>query len=295
MMTRSCRGGSRTALTRTAPTDPVKRKPLGRLLGAFKTVSSKQINQRRSTPGTIVWQRNYYEHVIRDEADLNRVREYITANPARWDTDAENPRRGGSCKGGFANRPYESGTGGTMIDDIKSYRAGERLKDGQAVIIRAIRADDKEKIARAFRNLEKESIYTRLFTHKTELTESDLKKFTEIDFEKEVGLVVTREIDTEEIIIGSGRYFAFEGAGGKRHAEVAFTVEEDYQGQGMARMILRHLTAIARSRGIVGFDAEVLPGNKAMLAAFARSGLPMKQHFTGDVVHVTLSLSERFV
>jgi hypothetical protein len=97
-----------------------------------------------------------------------------------------------------------------MIDDIKNYQAVEWLKDGQSVTIRAIRVDDKEKIVRAFRNLEKESIYTRLFTHKTELTEGDLKKFTEIDFEKEVGLVVTRDIDTEEVIVGSGRYFAFE-------------------------------------------------------------------------------------
>ena len=45
-------------------------------------------------------------------------------------------------------------------------------------------------------------------------------------------------------------------------------MEEDYQGQGLARTIMRHLAAIARSRGIAFFDAEVLPENKAMLAAF---------------------------
>jgi RimJ/RimL family protein N-acetyltransferase len=179
-----------------------------------------------------------------------------------------------------------------MIDDIKKYRAIERLKDGQTITVRAIRAGDKEKIARAFQNLERESIYTRFFTHKTELTDGDLKKITEIDFKQEVGLVVTRAIGTEEEIIGSGRFFVFEGADGRRHAEVAFTVEEDYQGLGMARIILRHLTAIARSQDIVCFEAEVLPENKAMLVAFARSGLPMKQHFTGDVVHITLSLTE---
>lgn len=82
--------------SRTAPTGLVKRKPLGRLLGAFKTVSSKQINLMRNTPGALVWQRNYYEHVIRDETDLNRVREYIATNPARWAEDDENPGRGGS-------------------------------------------------------------------------------------------------------------------------------------------------------------------------------------------------------
>ena len=178
-----------------------------------------------------------------------------------------------------------------MIDDIRNYRAEERLKNGQPVTWKwAIRADDKERISRAFHNLEKESIYTRFFTHKTELTDGDLKKFTEIDFDQEVGLVVTLGSDAEEVIIGSGRYFAFKGTDGEGHGEVAFTVEEDYQGQGLARTILRHLAVIARSRGIAFFDAEVLPENKAMLVAFARSGLPMTQHYSGDVVHVMLTL-----
>ena len=77
------RGGSRTA-----PTTP--RKPIGRLVGAFKTVSTKRINQLRGMPGVPVWQRNYYEHVIRDDEDLQRVRAYIVENPARWDQDPEN-------------------------------------------------------------------------------------------------------------------------------------------------------------------------------------------------------------
>jgi GNAT superfamily N-acetyltransferase len=177
-----------------------------------------------------------------------------------------------------------------MIDDVKNYRAEELLKNGTPVVIRAIRPDDKEKVVQAFKNLEKESIYTRLFTHKKELTDKDLVWITEVDFEKDVALVVTRVIDRDEIIIGAGRYVTFEGAEGGPHAEVAFLVEEDYQGQGMARIILRHLTAIARSRGIPCFEAEVLPGNKGMLTAFARSGLPMEQHYVEDIVHVTLFL-----
>lgn len=76
------RGGSRTALTQ---------KPLGRLVGAFKTVSSKQINKLRDNPGCPVWQRNYYEHVIRNDDDLNRIREYIINNPMQWELDENNP------------------------------------------------------------------------------------------------------------------------------------------------------------------------------------------------------------
>jgi len=79
-----CRGD-----LRIAPTG--KRKPIGRLIGAFKTVSTKHINIMRGTPGIPVWQRNYYEHIIRNEDALNRIRQYITDNPMRWASDRENP------------------------------------------------------------------------------------------------------------------------------------------------------------------------------------------------------------
>lgn len=75
--------------SRTAPTG--RRKPLGRLVGAFKTVTTKQINIARGTPGLPVWQRNYYEHIIRNDQSLNRIRQYIADHPARWTFDRENP------------------------------------------------------------------------------------------------------------------------------------------------------------------------------------------------------------
>jgi putative transposase len=93
-------GGSRTAPTVIASAAPtVKRKPLGRLIGAFKTVSTKRINEYRGTPGVVVWQRNYYEHIIRDECSLNRIRAYIAANPLRWHLDRENVHAAGTDPG----------------------------------------------------------------------------------------------------------------------------------------------------------------------------------------------------
>lgn len=83
VITDNCRGGSRTAPT-------VKRKPIGRLIGAFKTVSTKRINEHRGTPGFPIWQRNYYEHIIRNEDDLEAIRRYIACNPLRWHLDREN-------------------------------------------------------------------------------------------------------------------------------------------------------------------------------------------------------------
>ncbi|MGR3296433.1 MAG: transposase [Candidatus Bathyanammoxibius sp.] len=57
----------------------------------FKSTTTKQINRLRNASKTSIWQRNYYEHVIRNEDDLNETREYIINNPRKWELDAENP------------------------------------------------------------------------------------------------------------------------------------------------------------------------------------------------------------
>jgi REP element-mobilizing transposase RayT len=70
---------------------PTRRHGLPEVVRAFKTFSARRINEARGTPGVPVWQRNYYEHIIRNEEALNRIREYIVENPARWAEDPENP------------------------------------------------------------------------------------------------------------------------------------------------------------------------------------------------------------
>jgi hypothetical protein len=64
---------------------------LGAIIGQFKSIVTKRINAKRQTPGALVWQRNYYEHIIRNESDLDRIRRYIVFNPALWDKDENNP------------------------------------------------------------------------------------------------------------------------------------------------------------------------------------------------------------
>jgi len=77
-----------------APTVPrIGRHGLSEIVRAFKTFSARRINAHRNAPGVPVWQRNYYEHIIRDEESLNRIRQYITDNPLQWSNDVENPER----------------------------------------------------------------------------------------------------------------------------------------------------------------------------------------------------------
>lgn len=64
---------------------------LGAIVRAFKSTVTRRINELRNTPGGRVWQRNYYEHIIRTERALNAIRRYIRDNPRRWDLDRYNP------------------------------------------------------------------------------------------------------------------------------------------------------------------------------------------------------------
>jgi putative transposase len=76
-----------------AGSKPAPTRPLSEIVRAFKTYSSRGINELRHTQGASVWQRNYYEHVIRNENEYSEIGEYIYYNPAKWETDSENPHR----------------------------------------------------------------------------------------------------------------------------------------------------------------------------------------------------------
>ena len=96
----------------------------------------------------------------------------------------------------------------------------------------------------------------------------------------------------EETVIGGASYVALPAGGGTRGAEVAFTIEEDYQGQGLASKLLSALVGIARQHGIGRFEAEVLAGNASMLKVFERSGLPLTKARDGSVIHVVMDLRQ---
>jgi len=98
------------------------------------------------------------------------------------------------------------------------------------------------------------------------------------------------EADGERIIGGASMARLTTGDVATPEAEIAFTIEEDFQGQGLAGKLLRHLATLARAQGIRRFVAETLLANRAMLAVFRRSGLPMQRRIEDGVVHVSLEL-----
>jgi putative transposase len=97
--------GLRPAPTPSSPhlTVPKRHHPLSEIVRVWKSFSSRRINALRGTPGKTVWQRNYYEHVIRNETEMANVRFYIQMNPGRWASDPENTDRSSKME----SQPWE--------------------------------------------------------------------------------------------------------------------------------------------------------------------------------------------
>jgi RimJ/RimL family protein N-acetyltransferase len=161
------------------------------------------------------------------------------------------------------------------------------LKNGLAATLRPLRTDDRERMAKAVRGLDPQTIYTRLFSHRKELTEAGLDRIMRVDDAREVVILATTGSGADEIIIGAARYIAT----GEGRAEIAFTVEEDYQGQGVAGRLFEALIDTARRRGIAVFEADVLAENPSMLRVFERTGLPLRKRSEAGVFHLELSLA----
>jgi REP element-mobilizing transposase RayT len=81
-----------SAQHQTRPYDTVRWHGLTEIVRAFKSFSARRINTMRRTARLPVWQRNYYEHIIRNEKDLHTIRQYIQDNPMKWELDEENPQ-----------------------------------------------------------------------------------------------------------------------------------------------------------------------------------------------------------
>jgi RimJ/RimL family protein N-acetyltransferase len=174
-----------------------------------------------------------------------------------------------------------------VVIDARHFEVRETLRNGSEICIRALHPDDGERMAVAFGQLDPESIYTRFFGPKAAVTDADFRLIREMDFDSRVALIATVIQDGHEVVIASSSYSRFDA----RTAEVAFIVEEDYRGFGIARRLLGHLGRIAVDRGLTSFEAEVLPHNRSMLRVFTACGWPMRTRTADGTVHVTLSLT----
>ncbi|MBI2244668.1 MAG: GNAT family N-acetyltransferase, partial [Nocardioides sp.] len=144
------------------------------------------------------------------------------------------------------------------------WEADVLLRDGRTAHIRPIRPDDREVFVEFYARVSDESKYYRFFSPMPRLSERDLDRFTNVDHVGRVAFVLT----LQGLIIAVGRYDLVKPG----EAEVAFLVEDQHQGRGIAQLLLEHLAQAGRERGIERFVAEVLPDNTRMIQTFRDAG-----------------------
>jgi acetyltransferase len=161
------------------------------------------------------------------------------------------------------------------------------LKDTD-VFIRPIQANDTGMEQLFIQHLSKESRYFRFMASLRELTPRKLKYFTEIDYNRHMAFVATIERDAKEVEIGVARYVFTETPG---ICEFGITVDDDWQGSGVAAVLMNSLEDTARECGFKTMEGIVLPGNEKMLKFAQKRGF--KTHCVkgeADTVHIALQL-----
>lgn len=172
-----------------------------------------------------------------------------------------------------------------------AWEADVVLRDGTTMHLRPLRPDDADAIQRFQEAQSERSAYFRFFAPVRRLTDRELNRLTHLDQRDRVALVAVRPgVDDEgrprEDVLGVARYDKVAPA----EAEVAFNIADAMQGKGLGSVLLEHVAAAARERGVRRFTADVLPQNSSMLAVFRDAGYAISQHLDDGVVTVAFDL-----
>ena len=157
--------------------------------------------------------------------------------------------------------------------------------DGGTVHLRPIRPEDAEGLVGLMDRSSDQTRYYRFFGPMKRLSDRDLHRFTHVDHDARVAFVVL----LGEQVVAVGRYDRYPGTA---EAEVAFLVEDAHQGRGLGSVLLEHLAAAARERGIERFAAEVLAQNGRMVRVFRDAGYQAERSFEDGVVHLTFPIAQ---
>ncbi len=163
------------------------------------------------------------------------------------------------------------------------------LRDGTTVTIRPIRSDDARRLQALFHRLSPESIALRFLGQPKELPYEQARQLANVDYQKQMALVATREQGGEEHIIAVARY-AVDPAADPDLAEAAIVVEDKYQKQGLGTFLLTRLVAYAQAHGIRAFRATIRQDNAQIMRFVRRSGLPADSKLEAGVWEIVVKL-----
>jgi acyl-CoA synthetase (NDP forming)/RimJ/RimL family protein N-acetyltransferase len=159
------------------------------------------------------------------------------------------------------------------------------LRDGTVAHVRPMIPSDGDGVRRFHLGQSEESIYLRFFAPIKQLSDKDVHRFTHVDYDERVALVVTIRGE----IIGIARYDRLPEPD-PTTAEVAFNISDHFHGKGVGSVLLEHLAAIGREAGVTKFIADVLPQNRKMMKVFADAGYEVEHHFDDGVIAVSFQI-----
>lgn len=181
-------------------------------------------------------------------------------------------------------------TGTSATADVPRYpvelERSVTLTDGDSVNIRPIRPEDEPRLVELYARLSEHTAYQRFFTVMKRLPPDWYHFFANVDYRWRMALVAERETPDGPELVGVGRYEPTDEPG---VAEVAFVVQDGWQGQGLGKALLSDILPAAEARGITLFRAYVLADNHRMLRVLARYGEIRERILDGGVVSLLFS------
>ncbi|MFZ3063439.1 MAG: GNAT family N-acetyltransferase [Actinomycetota bacterium] len=173
---------------------------------------------------------------------------------------------------------------------VDSFDSEVVLRNGQSLCIRPIRPDDRERLKKLIYRLSPLTRYFRFQYAKKYISDEELAYYTEAKLPKRCAYVATRGEGEEERIVAVGSYDAVPDM---KSAEVAFVVEESFQGRGVGTVLLEKLAETAGKYRIKRFIGRVLPENTRMLELFDESGFKIAKELSEGVYDISINLEEQ--
>lgn len=161
----------------------------------------------------------------------------------------------------------------------------ETFKENLKVRFRPIRPSDEEEMRRLFYRFSDEAVYYRYFSSLKAMPHARMQPYVNVDWKNVMSIVGVVGRPGEDSIVAEARYLVDSDG---QWAEVAFVVDEPYQGHGISTYLLHFLVRLARERGIRGFWADVLCSNVAMMKVFHKSGLKVVAEMENGIYHVRI-------
>jgi acetyltransferase len=163
------------------------------------------------------------------------------------------------------------------------------LQDGLEVILRPIQPDDAAHLQDTFDHLSMETIYLRFLSFKKELPDEEARRLATVDYTSRMAFVALCKKNGRDIVIGVARY-ALLDPDHPDIAESAVVVQDEYQGRGLGKLLLKRLVEYARAKGIRHLRGNLQLGNNRMLDLVKNCGLPYQTRFMDGIWQVDIDL-----